>query len=108
MRLSRRLQPCTFLQIDNVHPAPVCRTLLYPVYSPVPTSTGMGEACRASNTLLLVDSVCTLGGAPLFCDAWGVDCTYAGSQKCLSAPPGAFVGIEIVLMPGGLSVCEVL
>lgn len=68
----------------------------------------MGEACRASNTLLLVDSVCTLGGAPLFCDAWGVDCTYAGSQKCLSAPPGASVGFEIVLMPGGPSVCEVL
>lgn len=51
--------------------------------------TGVGEACSKANTLLLVDSVCTLGGAPLFCDAWGVDCTYSGSQKCLSAPAGA-------------------
>jgi len=50
---------------------------------------GIGEACAAAGTLLLVDSVCTLGGAPLFCDAWGVDCSYSGSQKCLSAPPGA-------------------
>jgi hypothetical protein len=40
-----------------------------------------------------VDSVCTLGGAPLFCDAWGVDCTYSGSQKCLSAPAGAHHGL---------------
>jgi alanine-glyoxylate transaminase/serine-glyoxylate transaminase/serine-pyruvate transaminase len=50
---------------------------------------GVGEACSKAGTLLLVDSVCTLGGAPLFCDAWGVDCTYSGSQKCLSAPAGA-------------------
>jgi Aminotransferase class-V len=49
----------------------------------------VGEACSKAGTLLLVDSVCTLGGAPLFCDAWGVDCTYSGSQKCLSAPAGA-------------------
>ena len=40
-------------------------------------AAGVGEACAASGTLLLVDSVCTLGGAPLFCDAWGVDCTCA-------------------------------
>lgn len=50
---------------------------------------GVGAACHEAGTLLLVDSVCTLGGAPLFCDAWGVDCSYSGTQKCLSAPPGA-------------------
>jgi aspartate aminotransferase-like enzyme len=26
---------------------------------------------------------------PCFADAWGIDAIYSGSQKCLSAPPGA-------------------
>ena len=45
--------------------------------------------CRANGTLLLVDTVCSLGGVPMYADAWGVDAIYSGSQKCLSAPPGA-------------------
>ncbi len=49
---------------------------------------GLGELCRSTGTLLLVDTVCSLGGVPLFADAWGVDCIYSGSQKCLSGPPG--------------------
>ena len=49
---------------------------------------GLGELCHKYNTLLLVDTVCSLGGVPFFADAWGVDCMYSGSQKCLSAPPG--------------------
>ncbi|KAG2427967.1 hypothetical protein HXX76_011954 [Chlamydomonas incerta] len=50
---------------------------------------GLGELCRQTGTLLLVDTVCSLGGVPLFADQWGVDCIYSGSQKCLSGPPGA-------------------
>lgn len=50
---------------------------------------GLGELCAANDCLLLVDTVCTLGGVPMFADAWGVDAIYSGSQKCLSAPPGA-------------------
>ena len=49
---------------------------------------GLGELCHQHNTLLLVDTVCSLGGVPFFADQWGVDCMYSGSQKCLSAPPG--------------------
>lgn len=49
---------------------------------------GLGELCHANGTLLLVDAVCSLGGVPLFADAWGIDAIYSGSQKCLSAPPG--------------------
>lgn len=49
---------------------------------------GLGELCAANGTLLLVDTVCSLGGVPLFADAWGIDAIYSGSQKCLSAPPG--------------------
>eukprot|EP00879_Flechtneria_rotunda_P027726 GHRR01029715.1.p1 GENE.GHRR01029715.1~~GHRR01029715.1.p1 ORF type:complete len:219 (+),score=76.37 GHRR01029715.1:723-1379(+) len=45
--------------------------------------------CKRTGTLLLVDTVCSLGGVPLFADKWGIDCIYSGSQKCLSGPPGA-------------------
>lgn len=50
--------------------------------------SGLGDVCHAHATLLLVDAVCSIAGTPLFTDAWGIDCLYAGSQKCLSAPPG--------------------
>jgi len=49
---------------------------------------GVGELCRELDTLLLVDTVTSLGGVPLFLDAWGVDMAYSGTQKCLSCPPG--------------------
>lgn len=49
---------------------------------------GLGEVCKRTGTLLLVDTVCSLGGVPLFADNWGIDCIYSGSQKCLSGPPG--------------------
>ena len=49
---------------------------------------GMGDLCHKHSCLLLVDSVCSAGGVPLFADAWGIDVMYSGSQKCLSAPPG--------------------
>ena len=38
--------------------------------------------------ILLVDTVASLGGAPVKVDEWGIDVCYTGSQKCLSAPPG--------------------
>ncbi|EFN60011.1 hypothetical protein CHLNCDRAFT_48400 [Chlorella variabilis] len=50
---------------------------------------GVGEVCRKHGALLLVDTVASLGGVPLLADAWAVDAVYTGSQKCLSAPPGA-------------------
>ena len=49
---------------------------------------GLGELCHAHGALLLVDTVCSLGGVPFFADAWGVDAMYSGSQKVLGAPPG--------------------
>lgn len=49
---------------------------------------GVGELCREFNCLLLVDSVTSLGGIPLFIDEWGIDACYSGSQKCLNCPPG--------------------
>jgi len=49
---------------------------------------GVADLCRETGTLLLVDSVTSIGGVPLFIDDWGIDVAYAGSQKCLSCPPG--------------------
>ncbi|ACC82813.1 alanine--glyoxylate aminotransferase family protein [Nostoc punctiforme] len=50
---------------------------------------GVADLCREFGTLLLVDTVTSLGGVPLFLDAWGVDLAYSCSQKGLSCPPGA-------------------
>jgi len=41
-----------------------------------------------NNSLLIVDTVVTLGGMPFFADDWKVDVVYSGAQKCLSCPPG--------------------
>ena len=49
---------------------------------------GVAELCREHDCLLLVDTVTSLGGVPLFVDDWGIDVAWSGSQKCLSAPSG--------------------
>lgn len=49
---------------------------------------GVGELCREYNCLLLVDTVTSLGGVPLFLDNWGIDLAYSCSQKGLGCPPG--------------------
>ncbi|XP_032887384.1 serine--pyruvate aminotransferase [Amblyraja radiata] len=49
---------------------------------------GMGPLCRKHKCLLLVDSVASLGGAPLYMDKQGIDILYSGSQKVLNCPPG--------------------
>ncbi len=50
---------------------------------------GVGELCRQYGTLLLVDTVTSLGGVPIFLDEWGVDLAYSCSQKGLGCSPGA-------------------
>lgn len=59
------------------------------------TSTGVQQSipevadlARRAGALCLVDCVTSLGGIPVDLDAWGVDIAYAGTQKCLSCPPG--------------------
>ena len=49
---------------------------------------GIGDLCRANDCLLLLDTVTSLGGVPLFLDEWKVDLAYSCSQKGLSCPPG--------------------
>ncbi len=50
---------------------------------------GVADLSREFGTLLLVDTVTSLGGVPLFLDTWGVDLAYSCSQKGLGCPPGA-------------------
>ncbi|MBO3461355.1 alanine--glyoxylate aminotransferase family protein [Aetokthonos hydrillicola CCALA 1050] len=50
---------------------------------------GVSELCREFGCLLLVDTVTSLGGVPIFIDQWGVDLAYSCSQKGLGCPPGA-------------------
>lgn len=60
------------------------------------TSTGacqpgiaeIAAAAHRNGTLLVLDTVTSLGGLPVEIDAWDVDVAYSGTQKCLSAPPG--------------------
>ena len=62
------------------------------------TSTGVENdiaplaALRDTDTLLLVDTVTSLGGIPVEIDGWGVDASYSGTQKCLGVPPGPLAG----------------
>jgi aspartate aminotransferase-like enzyme len=66
------------------------------------TSTGVLEdieayagLTRVTETLLVVDTVSSLGVVPCPMDAWGVDAVVAGSQKGLMCPPGlAFVALN--------------
>lgn len=49
---------------------------------------GVADAVRKYDGLLMLDTVTSIGGAPVLLDEWGVDAAYAGGQKCLSCPPG--------------------
>uniref|UniRef100_A0A8C6M0W5 Alanine--glyoxylate aminotransferase n=1 Tax=Nothobranchius furzeri TaxID=105023 RepID=A0A8C6M0W5_NOTFU len=49
---------------------------------------GIGDLCHKYNCLFLVDSVASIGGAPVYMDQQGIDILYTGSQKVLNAPPG--------------------
>lgn len=50
---------------------------------------GIGDLCREYDCLLILDTVTSLGGVPVFLDKWKVDLAYSCSQKGLSCPPGS-------------------
>jgi alanine-glyoxylate transaminase/serine-glyoxylate transaminase/serine-pyruvate transaminase len=59
------------------------------------TSTGactplreFSQIARETGALFLVDCVTSLGGMEVGVDDTGIDAAYAGTQKCLSCPPG--------------------
>jgi pyridoxamine--pyruvate transaminase len=63
------------------------------VHSETPSGTlnpveALGPICKAHGVLTLVDCVSSVGGMPLWPDAWQLDVCVAGPQKCLGGPPG--------------------
>ncbi len=59
------------------------------------TSTGVlnpaveiAKLAKSYGCLVTVDAVTTAGMMPYHMSDWGIDYSYTGSQKCLSAPPG--------------------
>ena len=59
------------------------------------TSTGawsdaktLASIAQANGALVIMDTVTGLAGIPVEVDAWGIDCAYSGTQKCLSCTPG--------------------
>ena len=85
----RTIDPQRLLDAHREHPH---ARLLAVVHAE--TSTGVVNeiaplrALQQTDTLLLVDTVTSLGGIPVEIDAWGVDAVYSGTQKCLGVPPG--------------------
>jgi alanine-glyoxylate transaminase/serine-glyoxylate transaminase/serine-pyruvate transaminase len=49
---------------------------------------GLGALCHEFDTLLIADTVTSLGCVPLELDGWQIDAVYSCSQKGLSCPPG--------------------
>ena len=59
------------------------------------TSTGVCQPvtdivalAKATGALVLMDCVTSLAGVDVALDAWGIDASFSGTQKCLSCPPG--------------------
>jgi alanine-glyoxylate transaminase/serine-glyoxylate transaminase/serine-pyruvate transaminase len=48
----------------------------------------MSEISHRAGALFMTDVVTSLGGCEVDFDGWDLDFAYAGSQKCLAAPPG--------------------
>ncbi len=46
---------------------------------------------KSPDTLILVDAVSSLMGAPIDFDGWGLDVVLASTQKCFALPPGLTV-----------------
>jgi pyridoxamine---pyruvate transaminase len=91
-----------------IDPADVERTLAeHPntglvavVHSETPSGTlnplaEIGPIVRRSGALLITDAVSAFAGTPIRQDAWGLDITVGGPQKCLGGPPGlTFVAVS--------------
>jgi alanine-glyoxylate transaminase / serine-glyoxylate transaminase / serine-pyruvate transaminase len=85
----RIVPPDELLQAVDRH-EPVLTALVH-----AETSTGVeqpvaeiGEALADTDTLFALDTVTSLAGVDVRVDDWHVDACYAGTQKCLSVPPG--------------------
>lgn len=85
----RPLDPQRLLDAQRDHPEARLVAVVH-----AETSTGVENdvaplaALQDTDTLLVVDTVTSLGGIPVEIDGWGIDASYSGTQKCLGVPPG--------------------
>jgi alanine-glyoxylate transaminase/serine-glyoxylate transaminase/serine-pyruvate transaminase len=85
----RAIDPQQLLDAHRAHPGARVLAVVH-----AETSTGVENeiaplaALQQTDTLLLVDTVTSLGGIPVDVDGWGIDAVYSGTQKCLGVPPG--------------------
>jgi alanine-glyoxylate transaminase/serine-glyoxylate transaminase/serine-pyruvate transaminase len=85
----RAIDPQQMLDAHRAHPGARVLAIVH-----AETSTGVENeiaplrALQDTDTLLLVDTVTSLGGIPVDVDGWGIDAAYSGTQKCLGVPPG--------------------
>jgi alanine-glyoxylate transaminase/serine-glyoxylate transaminase/serine-pyruvate transaminase len=54
-----------------------------------PNVSELTDIAHEHDAYVVADTVASLGGVEFHADEWNVDVVYSGSQKCLSAPPGA-------------------
>jgi predicted phosphoserine aminotransferase len=66
------------------------------VLNPVPDLVRVAH--EAGDIAVLVDTVSSLGGAPVETDAWKLDFVLTGSQKSLGLPPGLAFGVATEAM----------
>ncbi|MGI9665478.1 MAG: pyridoxal-phosphate-dependent aminotransferase family protein, partial [Acidimicrobiia bacterium] len=81
-------QPVSADRLLSAHPSPAMIAVVH-----AETSTGVRSEIKEigaskGDALLVMDCVTSVGGIPVEVDGWGVDIAYAGTQKCLGAPPG--------------------
>lgn len=86
----RAIDPQALIDAVRADPAPAA---LFVVHGETSTGVaqpldGLADAIHDRGGLLLLDCVTSLTGHPLRIDEAGVDAAFAGSQKCLNAPPG--------------------
>ncbi|RMH14623.1 MAG: alanine--glyoxylate aminotransferase family protein [Gemmatimonadetes bacterium] len=86
----RVVDPEAVIEAHRAHPGARLVALVH-----AETSTGVwqpldevGAYLRDTETLLVADTVTSLGGVPVEVDRVGIDVAYAGTQKCLGVPPG--------------------
>jgi alanine-glyoxylate transaminase/serine-glyoxylate transaminase/serine-pyruvate transaminase len=85
----RALDPEELLTAQREHPdARVLAVVHAETSTGVRNDVGPLRALQETDTLLIVDTVTSLGGIQVEVDEWGVDACYSGTQKCLGVPPG--------------------
>ncbi|MFQ5891906.1 MAG: pyridoxal-phosphate-dependent aminotransferase family protein, partial [Candidatus Methanofastidiosia archaeon] len=55
----------------------------------------IGRLTKKTNTVLIADTISSMGGDDIRVDSWGIDICVSGSQKCFALPPGlAFLSVS--------------